>query len=394
MKVCVITSSYKLSEEDPNVPFLVESVRRLVAQGAEVHVFAPSYQGCGSHLVDGVPVYRFRYFWRRWENLTHNQGAPNRIRNPFYLLVAVFYLLFGLLHAIRFCRRHRFDVIHVHWPFPHAIWGYAASRCSGTPMVLTFHGAELLLQRRYFFVKYFLRHALKHARAVICNSTYTAGEVARLSDRPVEVVPFGCTVEARQPAKDPHKPVKEVLFAGRLIPRKGLDYLIRAMPLVNREVPVHLHVIGKGHMAEPWQRLTRELGLESQVTFHGAVSREALADHYARADVFVLPAIVDERGDTEGLGVVLVEALSFKTPVVASAVGGIGDVIKHERTGLLVAEKDPAALARAIVRLLRQPELAAALAEQGLKHADVYFNWDLLTGRLLAIYEEARHARR
>jgi glycosyltransferase involved in cell wall biosynthesis len=381
-----MTSTYKLSAEDKNVPFLTESVRHLVRQGHAVHVFAPSYEGLGSQVLDGVPVYRFRYFFKRWENLTHNQGAPNRIRNPLYLLVAFFYILSGLLHALRFCWKNEFDVLHVHWPFPHAIWGYAASRLTRTPMVLTFYGAEVLLGKKFFFVKYFLRHALKHAAAVVCISRYTAGEVAKLTTRRLELVPFGCTVRARPSLKDPQKPVKDVLFVGRLVARKGLDYLLRALPLCD-SVPVHLHVAGDGDRAAEWKALARRLGLDRQVTFHGVVSDEELERHYADADVFVLPAIVDDRGDTEGLGVVLVEALSFQTPVVASDVGGIPDVIIDKQTGLLVPEKDPAALAAAIQRLLRERELATLLARRGLRHARDFFDWGRITRRYIGIYE-------
>jgi glycosyltransferase involved in cell wall biosynthesis len=350
-------------------------------------VFAPSYEGCPSHVVDGVPVYRFRYFFKRWENLTHMQGAPNRIRNPFYLFVAFFYIVSGLVHAIWFCRKHRFDVIHVHWPFPHGIWGYAAGRVTGVPMVLSFHGAEILLSRKFFFVKFFLRHALRHARAEFCNSHYTAGELSKLTDKPVQVVPFGTTVNARPAVKDPHKPVKDLLFAGRLIDRKGLDYLLRAVPLIAAKVPIHLHVVGDGHRAQDWKALAHELGLDNEVTFHGVVSRAELEHYYARADLFVLPAIVDDRGDTEGLGVVLVEALSFRTPVVASAVGGIPDVIQHGETGLLVPEKDPARLAEAVLRLLGDRPLAERLAEQGLRHARDYFDWRRITQRVLQEYQ-------
>jgi glycosyltransferase involved in cell wall biosynthesis len=387
MKVCLITSSYKLGPGDASVPFLVENVRRLVERGATVHIFAPSYEGCPSGLVDGVPVHRFRYFFKCWENLTHRQGAPNRIRNPLYLVVALFYILFGLLALVRFCRRHRFDVLHVHWPFPHGLWGYAASRVSGTPMVLTFHGAELLLCRRFPFVRFFLRHALKHARGVICNSTYTAGEVAKLTDKPVQVIPFGCTVDARPAAKDPHKPVKDVLFAGRLIARKGVRYLVEAVPLLEREGPVHVHVVGDGDQMPALRQQVQELGVGDRVTLHGTVSARELERHYAQADVFVLPAIVDEYGDTEGLGVVLVEALGFKTPVVASNVGGIPDVIRDGRTGLLVPEKDLAALARAVGRLLRDRALAESLAEEGLRHARDYFDWDQITASQFRFYE-------
>ena len=389
MKVCLMTSTYPLSEQDTNVPWLAEMVRGLVRQGVEVHVFAPSYEGQPSHAVDGVAVYRFRYFCKRWEDLTHYQGAPNKLRNPLYLFVAFFYILLGLFHAVRFCRKNHFDVIVAHWPFPHGIWGHAASRLTRTPLVLNFHGAELLLCKKYFFVKYFLRHAIKHAQGLISNSSFTAKEVGRFTDKPVAVVPSGCTVRARPAAKDPDKPVKEILFVGRLIARKGVEYLLRALPLIDKEIPAHLHVIGSGDKDAELKALASRLGLGGKVTFHGKVPRAALEHHYASADVFVLPAIVDDRGDTEGLGTVLVEALSFKTPVVASNVGGIPDVIKDRETGLLVPEKDLPALAEAVVRVLRDPGLAGALAEHGLRHVNDYFDWDRIISEKHKVYRVA-----
>jgi glycosyltransferase involved in cell wall biosynthesis len=308
------------------------------------------------------------------------------LRNPLYLLVAPFYILAGLLHAVRFCRKHEFDVIHVHWPFPHGIWGYVAGWASGTPVVLNFHGAALLLVHKYPFVKPFLRHALRHADAVICNSRYTASEVAKYGNGPVAVIPSGPSVVGRDGARKPVNAVKEVLFVGRLVARKGLDVLLRALPLIDAGAPVHLHVVGNGDMAERWKALARSLAVDHSVTFHGAISKEALEQRYTSADVFVLPAVVDERGDTEGLGAVLVEALSFMTPVVASDVGGISDVIRNGETGLLVGEKDPAALAAAISRLLRDRNLAERLARQGQRHAQKYFDWRHIAVQVMAIY--------
>jgi glycosyltransferase involved in cell wall biosynthesis len=386
VKVCVVTSTYKLSEQDPNVPFLVEKVRHLRAAGVDVTVFAPSYEGLGDQVLDGVPVHRFRYFFKRFENLTHKQGAPNRLRNPLYLLLAPFYIVAGLFALVALCRRERFDVLHVHWPFPHGIWGYAAGRLSGTPMVLTFHGAELLLARKFPFVRPFLRHALRHADAVICNSNYTRTQVALLSDKPVQVVPFGCTVQARPKQARAERDVRELLFVGRLVARKGLDVLLRAMPLIQAERPVHLHVVGEGDCGARWRALAAELGIGASVTFHGAVSKPALEERYASADVFVLPAIVDERGDTEGLGVVLVEALSFGLPTVASDVGGIPDVIVHQRTGLLVPERNALMLAAAVLRLLHDKALGKRLADEGLRHAEQFFDWQRITQAHLAIY--------
>ncbi|MBN9560602.1 MAG: glycosyltransferase family 4 protein [Alphaproteobacteria bacterium] len=389
MKIGVVTSVYALSETDRHASFLVESTRHLVARGHEVKVFAPSYEGCRSHSVQGVPVHRFRYFPRRWENLTHGEGAPNRIRNPLYLFVAAFYILFGLIGLLRFCRAERFDVLHVHWPFPHGIWGLAAARLFGIPMVLTFHGAELLLTRRFPFVAPVLRLICRNADGIVCNSNFTAGQVRRYTSKPVNVIPFGATVMARAADRDPAKPLKDILYVGRLIERKGVDYLIDAMPLILRHLPTRLHIVGDGPMAEPWRARAANADLSERVAFHGIVPNDRLEALYASSDLFVLPAIVDDRGDTEGQGVVLVEAMSFAMPVVACEVGGIPDVVLSGITGLLVPQRSPDELAKAIIAVLSDPALAARFGAAGLAHAQDYFSWDRITGLLEATYRNA-----
>jgi glycosyltransferase involved in cell wall biosynthesis len=150
-----------------------------------------------------------------------------------------------------------------------------------------------------------------------------------------------------------------------------------------------LLLTGDGDRRREWEELTRSLNLSHAVDFLGFVSNERLAELYRDCDVYVLPAIFDDRGDTEGLGVVLVEALSSAKPVVASAVGGIVDVIRHEETGLLVPEKDEAALAAAILRLLDDPDLAARLGAAGRKHAQNYFDWDRTVAATEALFYEA-----
>jgi uncharacterized protein (TIRG00374 family) len=382
-----MSSCYALDETDRHASFLVESNRYLAERGVEVSVFAPSYHGLHNHIVNGVEVRRFRYCLSRWENLTHMEGAPTRIKNPFYLVVAALYILSGLIQSIWFCSRKRFDIIHVHWPFPHAIWGYAASRITGAPMVITFHGAEVLLCRKFFFVKYFLRHAIRNSAAVICNSSFTAQRVRDLGiDTSIEIIPFGTTIAERHTPKETYKPVKDILFAGRLIERKGVEYLLRATPAILKQTPVHLQIVGIGDARTRLEQLAKELGIVDHITFHGLVSNEALSDFYANADVFVLPAVVDDRGDTEGLGVVLVEAMTHMTPVVASNVGGIVDIIKHEQTGLLVSQRNPGELADAIIRLFDDDALRDSIVTQGISHVRNYLDWEVITDRLMSVY--------
>jgi glycosyltransferase involved in cell wall biosynthesis len=390
MNILVVTSVYALSETDRNGSFLVASVRHLKDRGHNLTVFAPSYEGCPSHAIDGIEVHRFRYFLRSGENLTHGQGAPSRIRNPLYLFVACFYVLAGLVEIGRFSARRRFDIVHVHWPFPHGAWGLVARRFCRGALVLNFHGAELLLANTFSIVEPILRVFCRRADAIICNSNYVARRVKTLVDREISVIPFGTTVNApARRAAVPAAPVRSILFVGRLIPRKGVDVLLEAAARVLQRVAVRIEIVGDGVMRGEWMALADSLGIGSVTTFHGFVANDELERFYSSADVFVLPAVEDDRGDTEGLGVVLVEALSFRIPIVASDVGGISDVIQHGRTGLLVPQRDASALADAVVRLLIDDELARRLSGEGLRHATAYLSWSRITANIERVYQGA-----
>jgi glycosyltransferase involved in cell wall biosynthesis len=169
---------------------------------------------------------------------------------------------------------------------------------------------------------------------------------------------------------------------------QGLEFLIQAVRLIDCPFPVNLDIVGRGPEESRLRALVDELGLADRVKFAGQVSSGELRKFYAACDCFVLPAIVDFKGDTEGLGVVLIEALSYRKPVVASGVGGIVDVVRHEETGLLVPEKDPEALARTITRVLTDNRLATKLAGRGYEHVSRYFDWDRIIERWVALYEE------
>src|SRR5260370_29927108 len=166
----------------------------------------------------------------------------------------------------------------------------------------------------------------------------------------------------------------------------GVNFLRSAMQAILAKRQVRLVITGDGHYRREWEDLAAELGLNGTVTFAGFVANEELSSLFRSCSVYVHPAIYDSRGDTEGLGVVLVEALSNRKPVVASNVGGIVDVIKDGETGLLVPEQDPEAIAKAVLRLLENPEYAEQLGEQGCAYAIDYFNWDRIIDRYEDIY--------
>jgi len=392
VKVLYVVSAYNRHPGDVITPWLVETIHRLRVEGVEVEVLAPAYRGLGSQVLDGVRVHRFRYAPRRWEDLTHDETAPDRVRHrPWYLGLVPGYTLAGMYAAQRLVQCDRFDIVHVHWPIPHALPGLAARRAAGIPLVCSFHGVELTWTRRQFpMLLPFLRYVIRTADAVTANSTYTAGLVRQVYDRPVERIPFGATIDPRAVPPSREKPAGapfELLFVGRLVERKGVHYLLEALAQLRGSRPVRLRVVGDGPMRPALEARARELGVEDLVTFEGFISNQELAQRFAECDAFVLPAVVDAKGDTEGLGVVLVEALSYGKPVIASAAGGITDVVRDGETGFLVPPADVAALVAAITRCIDEPERARALGVAGREHVDREFAWPVIIRRLTSLYE-------
>ncbi len=169
----------------------------------------------------------------------------------------------------------------------------------------------------------------------------------------------------------PEEMATRVGFLGRLDPIKRVDLLIRAMRRLAGTHLTHfsLHVFGDGPLRRRLELLARtELAPQVEFVFHGAVASPAEA--LKQIDILVLPS------DAEGFGMVLIEAMAARVPVVATDVPGIRDVVRHERTGLLVPPGSPAALAAAIRRVSEDPALAQALVRNGLAEVREKYSWE------------------
>ena len=396
-----------------------ESIRRLVDRGATVRVLAPSWKGLASHEIDGVRIHRFRYAPAAFEILTHDEGAPSKLASrPWMQLLAIPYMIVGALLCFWLCLRKRPDVIHAHWPFPHGLMAIPTQKLLGIPLVLNFHGAELLLIRKHAWVAHVLRFVIRNANAVLANSSFTAAKIKALHPCSVTLSPYGTTLAsnpygttlARNPygttlAGSPYgttpschseiayvpKSTFVVLFVGRHIERKGLRYLIDAATELDPQ-KFQIRIVGHGDLTDSLQTYAREKA-PLQVVFTGKLTKEQLEHEYRSASCFVLPAIVDSKGDTEGLGVVLIEAAELGLPLVASDVGGIPDVVENGVSGLLVPEKNSKALAQAFQKLATDPTFAQSLVQGAIQKIDQQFTWTGIVARQLELYEGLRSRR-
>jgi glycosyltransferase involved in cell wall biosynthesis len=399
LKVLFLVSAYPRDGSDVITPWMVETIHRLTDRGIDVEVLSPSYRGMPGGVLDGVRVHRFRYAPARLETLTHDQTAPDRIRaRPAFGALVPGYVAAGSLAAARLARTGAFDILHAFWPLPHGVLGLVAKRASGVPLVSTFFGVELTwMERDLPFLAPVLRGIVRGSDAVTAISTYTAERLRRqVPTADPAIIPFGATVAAPDAVppirSDPAAPLR-LLFVGRLVERKGVHLLLDALARLPPAPPVLLDVMGDGPERAALQAWASELGIAERVRFHGFVARQRLEAGLAECDAFVLPAVVDAKGDVEGLGVVLIEAMACGKPTIASAAGGIVDIVRGGRNGLLVPPGDVGALAAAIERIRDDPAAAAAMGTTGREDARTDFSWDAIVERLTGVYEGVRTAR-
>lgn len=176
---------------------------------------------------------------------------------------------------------------------------------------------------------------------------------------------------------------------GRLVERKGVTHLVEAVKRLPVGVAARLAIIGDGPERTALAAQVARDGLGDRVTLRGRVSEAELRAAYAASDVLVLPSILDARGDTEGLGVVLLEAMSYGVPVIGSNLGGITDIVRDGETGLLVPPGDPGSLSAALQRLATDRDLAKRLGQAGRDHVATAFAWPTIMAQWEECYAAA-----
>ena len=205
-----------------------------------------------------------------------------------------------------------------------------------------------------------------------------------------QVIPFGVDTNFFKPLNvNKDKNTFKILAVGYLIERKGFEYLIKAMKDVLKEHEnVTLRIVGSGPLEKKLKELIEDLRLQKNVEILKNVSDEDLLRLYNSSDLFVLPSVVDSQGNTEGLGVVLLEAMACGLPVIGSNIGGIPDIIQDGETGLLVPEKDVNELSKSIVSLIEDEDLRERIAFNGYNMVREKFSWEKVAEGYITIYKE------
>lgn len=331
----------------------------------------------------GIRVRRFIYFYPvRYQMLSNEDGLMANIRKSLIAKFQVAPFMFAewlaLLHIIK---HEGIDIVNSHWMVPQGLVASMAKRFLSFPHLITIHAGDIFALRRWPAGSRITRFIANHADGFLPVSEYNRQVLEELVGREVKANVLAMGVDSNYfiPQDDKktlrqqlHIPFSRViLFVGRLSEKKGIQYLIRSMNVLSRQLAdAGLVVVGSGPLEHTLQCETTSLGLEKRIMFVGPKTHEQLRDYYAAADVTVVPSIIDSKGDTEGVPVVVLESLSTGTPVVATRVGGIPEVIVDGFNGYLVEEKSSEALATALTSFFVNGQMMSDNALKSVRQYD------------------------
>jgi glycosyltransferase involved in cell wall biosynthesis len=277
--------------------------------------------------------------------------------------------------------------------------GYAAMPLAeklGVPLVTALHGYDVTISdeamSRTRLGRAYLqgRSTLQKTGALFLSCSHYVRdrglEIGYPADRTI-VHSIGVDVERFKPPGTLRPREKSILFVGRLVEKKGCGSLIDAMAGVQRRCSAaELVVIGDGPLRAEYEARAVALGVRCR--FLGIQPAAVVRDRMSRASVFCVPSVVAASGDAEGFGMVFIEAQAMGLPVVSTLSGGIPEAVKNGETGFLVAERDSAALAGAILRLMDDGDLWQRYSLAGRRNVVDHFNLAQQTSRLETLFEE------
>lgn len=361
--------------------------QELAKLGCKVHILVPRNNTVNT--IDGVYIHAFK------------SSVPVSVGR------GIFFSFFSVKRIGELCKKYRIDLVHGQSP---SSVGYACLHRNNLPFVVTLHSTPFGEMSSFFklsmsgislstFYNGFIVQCLwtlltslecKRADKVIAVSKSLAKEIADFYNLPknkVVAIHNGVNL-SDDPAAEKHNAGPIILFVGRLIQEKGLEYLISAMPrILNRFPDARLQIVGDGNYKEYLENLSKKLLSDKSIDFAGEIPPKRLLSFYENASVVVQPSIY------ESCGIPILEAMSMQKPVVGARAGGIPELVRNGETGLLFEPKNGVELADAISTILSDASYAKKLGQTGRSVVAEHFTWEVVAQKTLELYEDIIESR-
>lgn len=291
----------------------------------------------------------------------------------------------------RIVRENNISLIHAHMILPDGLAAVLLGRELHLPVVCTLHGSDIrIYPYRDRLTRWFTKWTLRNADDLIAVSSELEKRVMSLSGvSKVRVIPNGADPDTFKPSTRTECRLRLglssngriALFAGNLKPVKGIEFLLQALRQL-RQHGLHLYLVGDGESRLALESAASRLHIADLCHFVGRRPHDEVAHWLGAADCVVLPSL------SEGMPTILVEAMFCRTPVIATNVGGVPEIIHDRRTGLLVNPGDSAALATAIDEILTNAELRTNLVQNAETQMKGHFTWEANARATMAAYED------
>lgn len=402
MRVAVLAHSFPRFPGDTHGPFVKDLCEALARRGHEVFVLVPFDRELRADPTTPLHISSFRY---AWPDRLHILGYSRTLRRDVgmklgALLLSPLYFWFAERALLRLVERERIELIHAHWLLPNGFVAYRVHRRTGVPFAATLHGSDVFMAEKSRLLGRMAARAAASSSYVTSCSADLRDRVLALGGVPADrvlLLPNGThlpDLAARTSGLLARHGVDAndelVVAVGRLVDKKGFRYLIAAMPQILARAPrARLVLGGGGDLSASLEAQARELGVAARVTFTGMLSHPEVLELVANAAVFVMPSVRDEGGNIDGLPIVVLEAMAAGKPVVGTDLAGLPLAVIDGETGLLVAEKDSLALARAVVSLLADPVRAREMGARGRTRVERELNWEEIAARHDALLRAA-----
>lgn len=400
--VVMVATSYPRFPGDGVGSFMEPIAKGVAALGHEVHLVAPwhpaitrgkSEDGVHFHFFHYAPVPSLSVF-----GYASGLRADTELRAAAWV-AAPMAMAAGWFKAWRVATKRRATVMHGHWVIPGGVM--AATAAGSLPLVVSLHGSDVFVAERNAMIGRVARRVFARAGAVTACSDDLHQRALALGAPAASTatVPYGVDTHRFAPDAARRVVVREalgvgeaplVVTAGRLVSKKGFEFLIDATRQLQAEMPgVRVLIAGEGDLADALRQRARGL----PVTLLGNQSQDEIAGLVAAADVVAVPSIRDDAGNVDGLPNFALEALSSGTPVVATRAGGLPQAITDRDNGRLVDERDVHGLATAIIDTWQRPDRGRALGAAARARVARDHSWATTAGRMVEAYRTARETR-
>lgn len=378
--ILVLASTYPRWANDHEPGFIHELCKRLSRQFNIIALVPDAIDADPNGMLDGVHVVRYRYAPKKLQSLVNNGGIVNNLKTFWWKWLFVPSFLMCQYFAVKkILNTQKVDAIHAHWLIPQGWIAHAFCKQFNIPYVVTSHGGDLFGLQGHALTK-IKKHVAENATAMTVVSQAMKDYLEQMSIEPkiLEVIPMGVDLQHRfTPNFDIQRHQNELLFVGRLVPKKGLNYLLDSLAILVREHPeLRLSIVGFGPEKSALKQQVKQLKLEKNVNFLGPLSQDKLPKMYHQATLFVAPFVRADNGDQEGLPVALMEAIGCGCPAVVGHVAGIEDLLGEDITAIAVNPHQPQELVTAILKALDEPMIAAERAMRIRQNAIEHIDWD------------------